>query len=427
MALKNEPFIKNLVVDAAGFLKLTSLEKIGEQIYTTRDVVDEIRDHATKQRLQVLPYELHYVEPTPENLKHVTEFSKKTGDFPSLSATDLRLIAAVYQLEKEHGDVNRLRNEPIISKTYSTTKKLLENPKEIVGFYLPEKDKAISEETEISSKLESVSLSSPEVSPKSDPVPAPQSEEEASAARDSDSDESSGNDEEEDSDEEREDSEQADDDDGWITPDNVQTALNKVRRDEGGDAGTENGQPISVACLSTDFAVQNVLLHMGLHLTSVDGILIKRLRTYVLRCFGCFKTTSVMTKRFCPECGHPTLKKVAVTVNPDTGILEYHLSKRKRISARGTRFSLPTFKGGKHAKNPVLFEDQRTPENRLSKKAMQRLDVLDPDYVARDSPFLMNDVTSRSAVIGVRSIQKSDARRNPNDWKCGRKRGGKRR
>lgn len=131
-------------------------------------------------------------------------------------------------------------------------------------------------------------MSSPEVSPKSEPVPAA-SEVEAPAARDSDGDESSGDDEEEDSDEEREDSEQADDDDGWITPDNVQTALNKVRRDEGGDAGTEDGQPIPVACLSTDFAVQNVLLHMGLHLTSVDGILIKRLRTYVLRCFGCFK------------------------------------------------------------------------------------------------------------------------------------------
>lgn len=69
----------------------------------------------------------------------MTEFSKKTGDFPSLSATDLRLIAAVYQLEKEHGDVSRLRNEPTVTKTYSTTKKLLENPKEIVGFYLPEK------------------------------------------------------------------------------------------------------------------------------------------------------------------------------------------------------------------------------------------------------------------------------------------------
>ncbi len=43
---------------------------------TLRDVVAEIRDKATKQRLQVLPYELEYREPDTEDIRH-GEFSER--------------------------------------------------------------------------------------------------------------------------------------------------------------------------------------------------------------------------------------------------------------------------------------------------------------------------------------------------------------
>uniref|UniRef100_A0A1X7U582 Ribonuclease PIN domain-containing protein n=1 Tax=Amphimedon queenslandica TaxID=400682 RepID=A0A1X7U582_AMPQE len=47
--------------------------------------------------------------------KIVTDFSKKTGDYQSLSAVDLRLIALTYQLEKERGPQRgtNLRTDPI--------------------------------------------------------------------------------------------------------------------------------------------------------------------------------------------------------------------------------------------------------------------------------------------------------------------------
>lgn len=41
-----------------------------------------------------------------------TEFSKKTGDFKSLSAVDLRVIALTYQLEREFCDVTHVKSEP---------------------------------------------------------------------------------------------------------------------------------------------------------------------------------------------------------------------------------------------------------------------------------------------------------------------------
>ncbi len=41
-------------------------QDIAEVVYTVRDVVDEIRDAATKQRLRVLPYEIKMMEPSPD-------------------------------------------------------------------------------------------------------------------------------------------------------------------------------------------------------------------------------------------------------------------------------------------------------------------------------------------------------------------------
>lgn len=42
----------------------------------------------------------------------VTEFSKKTGDYLSLSATDIKVLALTYQLELEHVGSQHLKKEP---------------------------------------------------------------------------------------------------------------------------------------------------------------------------------------------------------------------------------------------------------------------------------------------------------------------------
>jgi rRNA maturation endonuclease Nob1 len=39
----------------------------------------------------VLPYELEYRQPSAQAMKVVTEFSRKTGDYASLSVTDLKV------------------------------------------------------------------------------------------------------------------------------------------------------------------------------------------------------------------------------------------------------------------------------------------------------------------------------------------------
>lgn len=42
----------------------------------------------------------------------VTEFAKKTGDYRSLSAVDLRVMALAFQLEKEFVGTDHIKTEP---------------------------------------------------------------------------------------------------------------------------------------------------------------------------------------------------------------------------------------------------------------------------------------------------------------------------
>jgi len=49
----------------------------------------------------------------------------------------------------------------------------------------------------------------------------------------------------------------------------------------------------SVASVTADFAMQNVILQMGLRLVAPNGMRIKQLSRWVLRCSACFKITKV--------------------------------------------------------------------------------------------------------------------------------------
>lgn len=369
--LSSSARVKHLVVDSGGFIKNAALQEIGENIYSLAEVVSEIKDKATKQRLQVLPYKLNYRVPSPEAIKIMTEFSKLTGDYPSLSAVDIKVLALTYMLEKEHVGTDHLSEKPKSIEVQRTgaPRDLLSSP----GFFGTH---AVAD------------------AEKSEPV-------EPAASSDDCNEENCS---EDGIDSAEEDSS----DDEWITPSNI----TEIKKEMG--LLTLEEVPIPVACISTDFAVQNVLIQMGLKAVSVDGMAIRHARTFVLRCHACFTITKVMTKQFCPACGNKTLKRVSVDVAED-GSTKLYINYKRPINIRGTRYSLPMPKGGKHSTDPILCEDQPVPQNRLSKMAMSRVDVLDADYLSRNSPFKINDVYSRSAHLHMRAG--SQGSRNPNQVK----------
>ncbi|XP_077144644.1 RNA-binding protein NOB1 isoform X2 [Ranitomeya variabilis] len=391
--------VLHVVADSGAFLRNAVLQEIGLHIYTVRDVVTEIRDKPTRRRLAVLPYELLFREPTPESIQLVTDFSKKTGDYGSLSATDIKVLALAYQLEVEHVGAEHINKEPTRksagnkdSLKTQMTKVCAEENEEYNSFFfwrspLPSIEDDLLEL--MNGQLMSVTTSSKEAS--------------VLGGLDHGADKSA-------EDEEGKDEEDDDDDGGgWITPSNIK----QIQQDMGCREAPAN---VVVGCLTTDFAMQNVLIQMGLHVLSVDGMLIRQTRSYILRCHGCFKTTADMTKLFCPNCGNKTLKKIAVSVNEDGG-LHMHFSRNPKVfNTRGMRYSLPAPQGGKHASNPQLVDDQKFPQQRLSNKARSKTDVFNPDYIAGASPFVENDIYSRAANLNIRdgAIGAGRKRVNPN-------------
>ncbi|XP_058701618.1 RNA-binding protein NOB1 [Poecile atricapillus] len=412
--------VPHVVADTGAFLSAAPLQDIADALYTVPEVLAEIRDRPARRRLAALPCELRLRRPRPELLRLVTEFSKKTGDYPSLSAADLQVLALTCQLQAEIDGPGCLRWEPQDKVRLSSTPRHPEAPLHLAGFHLPAKHKAAGK-----GPRQPGPASGPAPA-ESDPFgsflywrpPLPSIEEELRELlaisgspeppeehRSSAGGASAGEEEEEEEDEDEE-----SDDEGWITPSNLKQAQQ--------DTGQCDTAPIGVqvGCVTTDFAMQNVLLQMGLHVLAVNGMLIRQARSYILRCHGCFRTTSDMTKVFCPHCGNKTLKKVAVSVSDD-GTLHMHFSRNPKVlNPRGLRYPLPAPQGGKHANNPHLVEDQRFPQQRLSRKARQKTDVFDPDYLARASPFAENDVHSRAAHLHLRDAALGAGRRrlNPN-------------
>ena len=88
----------------------------------------------------------------------------------------------------------------------------------------------------------------------------------------------------------------SDEDDGegeWITPSNAalhkSRALDLLPSEDSGRKGKQNQKTVLVGCMTADFAMQNVLLQMGLGLVGVEGKRIERVKSWVLRCHACFK------------------------------------------------------------------------------------------------------------------------------------------
>jgi RNA-binding protein NOB1 len=90
------------------------------------------------------------------------------------------------------------------------------------------------------------------------------------------------------------------DDDGdgeWITPDNVGTHKSRElqmlpsadpKRNANKNKDTAPVR-LDVACMTVDYAMQNVLLQMGLNLVGTEGRRIASVKSWVLRCHACFK------------------------------------------------------------------------------------------------------------------------------------------
>jgi RNA-binding protein NOB1 len=95
LILDTGPLIKNVV-------SISTIINSAEELYTTPAIISEIRDEATRARVQttLMPF-LKVRNPSPASYEAVTEFSKKTGDHAVLSRQDMGILALAYEIHCE--------------------------------------------------------------------------------------------------------------------------------------------------------------------------------------------------------------------------------------------------------------------------------------------------------------------------------------
>jgi RNA-binding protein NOB1 len=221
----------------------------------------------------------------------VVAFAKRTGDYAVLSQTDLSVIALTCQYELEvNGDKN-VRSQPgekkgpapvqnaqkskgkgkAKEKEVAVPVEASEAPASTEGTEQVEQtetesgDKSADRIDEITESVDQVKL---------DPSPSPANPIYESTPLD-DEDSDGGE---------------------WINSSNVA----KHRSKDLGLVPTGSGSnqsPLAAACMTGDYAVQNVLLSMGLGLVGEEGKRINKVKSWVLRCHACFKLVTFSSSK----------------------------------------------------------------------------------------------------------------------------------
>lgn len=70
----------------------------------------------------------------------MSDFAKKTGDYTSLSATDIKVMALTYRLHIENIGKDTLKFEPVTPKIGDIKEQFQNYPPNLAGFYCPKID-----------------------------------------------------------------------------------------------------------------------------------------------------------------------------------------------------------------------------------------------------------------------------------------------
>ncbi|KAJ3808046.1 Nin one binding Zn-ribbon like-domain-containing protein [Lentinula aff. lateritia] len=380
MATEKKPYCKSLVLDAGPLLSLSPLRGIAESYYTVPQVLAELKDKNAKEHLERLGLnfgiKIEVKNPDPASLASVIQWAKKTGDYAVLSHPDLSVLALTHTLQeraKRDAEIKAKINAVPTSPQDQSTSAELETALESLaiddtadGPITEDSDGSVVEEGEDTTEREplNVELLTIEESQPVTSVPTSAPSIDVPLYDDpSDSDDGEGE---------------------WITPANV--ALHKSRAldllPSGGQEkkgkGRRKEEVVDVGCMTADFAMQNVLMQMGLNLVGTEGKRIQRVKTWVLRCHACFKICKDASKQFCPSCGNPSLIRASVTIaspnaSSDAPAMQIHLKPNFQYKLRGTKYSIPAPKPGsaKHGSGEGLILREDQVEYMRAKKRME--------------------------------------------------------
>jgi RNA-binding protein NOB1 len=328
MEKENIKDLSYMILDTSFFIKLTSLNLEKNKYFTTQYIVNEIRDVKARDFYQLNKNFIQIKNPTKESIKQVSKFAKESNDLTYLSIADLSVMALAYETIKNMGKLDKLNKKPLNYKIIPQEKLMEEIQKK------KNETKKINE-NKIENKIMNI--------------------------------------------------DEDDDEEGWITPENLYTKLDEmngiheiksknIKKKE--DEKIENintnkemnideinnneenkiNDDINVYVNTADFTLQNVCMKMGIPILGVDGLRIRNIKNYILKCTVCYKFIFEIDKKFCPYCGYPYLMKIGYNIfaNGEIRINDRKPEPRKR----GQIFDLPAPTTKKNGTVYILTEDQ---------------------------------------------------------------------
>ncbi|KAI0979231.1 hypothetical protein GJ496_005440 [Pomphorhynchus laevis] len=276
--------------------------------FTVPAVINEARDSKTKIKLKYLQSNVCLRCPLTNHINYVIDFSSKLGEYRSLSEVDIQIIALTCELFEERGGLlkqtpSEIKHPIIVKQEFDNSKRVRKS--NLPGFY--------DSEWIIKSKDSTYNCECDPVIKQciDDLLDIVISNEIKSKA--------------------------------WITPKNIDKfKAGKMKK---------NNENYTVACLTTDFVMQNVLKHMGIPAIGLNGKVIKSVRRYSRFCIVCQRIVSETEKK-CYKCGGVrVIEKIRVYSKPNgrAVYIQNDLNKPKRR----TKSPLPSqqsMKCGKPAK-----------------------------------------------------------------------------
>ena len=326
-----------MILDTSFFIKLTSLNLDKNNYYTTQYIVNEIRDPKARDFYQLNKNFIEIKNPNKDSIKKVSKFAKESNDLTYLSIADLSVMALAYETIKNIGLIEKLNKKPL-NYTVIDQEKFLEQ--------INKKKEKEKDEKKINEDNKIININ------------------------------------------------EEDDEDDWITPENLYTKLdemngvheikNKKKKEDdkinvinndnniemnidNNDEYKKNKDEINVYVNTADFTLQNACMKMGIPILGVDGLRIRNIKNYILKCTVCYKFIFEIDKKFCPYCGYPYLMKIGYNIyaNGEIKINDRKPEPRKR----GQIFDLPAPTTKKNGTVYILTEDQ------IPKKGFNKKDV----------------------------------------------------
>ena len=121
-----------------------------------------------------------------------------------------------------------------------------------------------------------------------------------------------------------------DDEEEWIGLENIEEKLSlKIKTT---DMDDEN---VKVYISTADYTIQNVSLKIGIPVMSIDGMKIRKIKNYILKCITCDTLNWDTSRVFCEHCGYNTMMKIGYSVDNHGNITIFDKKADSRL--RGTK------------------------------------------------------------------------------------------